>query len=182
MRKLKLLFFIVLACVLVLPFGVFAEEETTTETVNREVTLYFFRGEGCSHCAEFESWLEEIEPDYGDLFKVVDYETWYNKDNQELMSKVAEARGETAEGVPYIIIGNKSWNGFAEDYKEEIISEIQSLYETDPDSRYDVMDYVKTGNKASEKLTSGDYIATIVIALVSLLVIFGIIKARKNTK
>ena len=83
MKKVKILLFIALACILVLPFSVFAEgeeEETTTKEENREVTLYFFRGEGCSHCAEFEAWLDEIEPEYGDLFKVVDYEVWNDEE------------------------------------------------------------------------------------------------------
>ena len=72
MKKVKILLFIALACILVLPFSVFAEGEEETTSSNKEVTLYFFRGEGCSHCAEFESWLEEIEPEYGNLFEVKD--------------------------------------------------------------------------------------------------------------
>ena len=97
MKKVKILLFIALACILVLPFSVFAEGEEETTSSNKEVTLYFFRGEGCSHCAEFESWLEEIEPEYGNLFEVKDYETWYNEDNQKLMNEVAEVRGEEVE-------------------------------------------------------------------------------------
>ena len=182
MKKIKLLFFIALACILVLPFGVFAEgKEETTKADNKEVTLYFFRGEGCSHCAEFEAWLDEIEPEYGNLFEVKDYETWYNADNQKLMEKVAKVRGEEVEGVPYIIIGNKSWKGFAEEYKEEILNELKQSYDTDPSERYDVMKYVDN-DKESTNITATDVIATIVIVLVAAVVVFGIIKARKNTK
>ena len=184
MNRFKLLFIIALACLLVLPLSVFAEgeEEATTAADSSEVTLYFFRGEGCSHCAEFEAWLKEIEPEYGELFNIVDYETWYNEDNAELMQKVAEARGEKAEGVPYIIIGNKSWNGFADEYKDEIISEIQSLHEQEPSSRYDVMKYLKKSTKKKNDSSSGDVIALLVIVLVSVLIIFGIVKARKMSK
>ena len=39
----------------------------------KEVTVYFFRGDGCPHCEEFESWLQEIEPEYGNLFKIIRY-------------------------------------------------------------------------------------------------------------
>lgn len=184
MKKFKILFFVALACLLIIPFGVFAEgeEETSATADGKEVTLYFFRGEGCSHCAEFEAWLDEIEPEYGNLFNVVDYETWYNEENANLMQKVAEARNEKAEGVPYIIIGNKSWNGFAEDYKSEIISEIQSLYEKDPASRYDVMKYVNKNTKKEKNSTGSDVVALIVIVFVALLIVFGITKARKNSK
>lgn len=182
MKKLKLLFFVVIAFALVLPFGVFAEGEETTASENKEVTLYFFRGEGCSHCAEFEAWLKEIEPEYGSLFEVKDYETWYSEENTELMNKVAKARNEEVEGVPYIIIGNKSWKGFAEEYKEEILSEIQALYNTEPKDRYDVMKYIGKDAKETDKISSSDVIATVVIALVAVLIVFGIIKARENTK
>ena len=76
MKNFKFLFLVLLACLLIIPFGVFAEgeeEETTTES-DKEVTIYFFRGEGCPHCEEFEEWLKEIEPEYGEQFKAVDYE------------------------------------------------------------------------------------------------------------
>ena len=184
MKSLKFLFILVIACVLILPFGVFAEgeeEETTATEENQEVTVYFFRGEGCSHCAEFEAWLEEIEPEYGNLFEIKDYETWYNKENAELMTKVAETRGEEASGVPYIIIGNKSWNGFADEYKPEILAEIQELYEKKPEERYDVMKYVDLTPK-KEGFTAKDFISSAIIVLVAFLVVFGIVKARKNAK
>ena len=44
------------------------------------------------------------------------------------MDAIAKSRGETAEGVPYIIIGNKSWNGFTESYEPEIINELKTNY------------------------------------------------------
>lgn len=93
-----------------------------------KVAIYFFRGEGCPHCQEAEEWFDSIKGEYGDLFTVVDYETWNNQDNAKLMEAIAKLRGETVEGVPYIIIGNKSWNGFTESYEQEMINEIKSNY------------------------------------------------------
>ena len=110
------------------PFTVFAEEEETAKEDNKEVKVYFFRGQGCSHCAEAEEWFKSIEEEYGERFKIVDYETWYNQDNAKLMEAIAKSRGETVEGVPYIIIGNKSWNGFTESYEQEIINELKTNY------------------------------------------------------
>ena len=62
------------------------------------------------------------------MFTIVDYETWHNQDNAKFMEAIAKSRGETTEGVPYIIIGNKSWNGFTESYEQEMINEIKSNY------------------------------------------------------
>jgi len=62
------------------------------------------------------------------MFIVKDYEVWYNKDNAELMENVADSRGEDVRGVPYIIIGKKSWNGFTSLYEDEMLSEIKRVY------------------------------------------------------
>ena len=189
MKKLGFLL-IILAAFLLLPMTVFAEGEETTEEVvaeettdSNEVNLYFFRGEGCSHCAEAEAWFESIEEEYGSYFKIVDYETWYDEENSNLMQQVAEARGETAEGVPYIIIDDKSWNGFADEYKDEILEQIKTVYAQNVEDRYDIMKYLETGNtnkKADEESSSSDVLALILILLVSGGLVFGVYKARQN--
>lgn len=191
MNKLKYLV-IVLVALLIIPFGVFAEGEEETNTENnaeataenteekKEVPLYFFRGEGCSHCAEAEEWFKSIEEEYGSYFEIKDYETWYDTENQALMERVAEARGESADGVPYIIVGNKSWNGFAEEYKEQIIDEIKTVYEEPEDERYDIMKLL-TDEKKDEKKGSSDVVGLFVIIVVVGVIGYGIYQARKNT-
>ena len=180
MKSLKYLLLIVSA-LLILPFSVFADDEEATEaTESKEVNIYLFRGEGCPHCQEAEEWFDSIEEEYGSYYNIVDYETWYNEDNAELMEKVAEARGEEAQGVPYIIIGDKSWNGFAEDYEEEMLSQIKKVFAQDVNERYDVMKYLTTGEKKEEK-GSSDVLALILILLVVGGIGFGIYKAREKT-
>lgn len=93
-----------------------------------KVVIYFFRGEGCPHCAEAEEWFDSIQNEYGNMFKVKDYETWYDEENADFMERVAKSRGETASGVPYIIIGDKSWMGFTESYENEMLEEIKTVY------------------------------------------------------
>ena len=39
----------------IIPVSVFAEE-------SNDVTLYFFHGDGCPHCAEAEEWFKSIQP------------------------------------------------------------------------------------------------------------------------
>lgn len=183
MKRLKYLLVFLMAF-LILPFAVFAEGEeseqvTSTADDSKEVNFYFFRGEGCSHCAETEEWLQSIEEEYGSYFKVVDYETWYNSENADLMQKVAKARGETAEGVPYIIVGNKSWNGFTDSYKEEILAQITSEFEKDVKDRYDIMELVN--GTEEEKSTGSDVASLIIILVVVAGICFGIYKARSTT-
>lgn len=191
MKKLKYLLLILLA-VLVLPFSVLADEEEATEsvdegtevveeTITNEVVVYFFRGEGCSHCAEAEEWFESIEEELGFKYVIKDYETWYDEENSKLMTKVAKVRQEeeTATGVPYIIIGDKSWIGFDETYTSEIIDQINTLYEVDPAERYDVMTFV-ANMPEDEVKSSNDILSLVIIILVAGASVGGIIYARKQ--
>ena len=87
MKKIKMLF-LVLVSLLVLPLGVFAEgedEETVSNETSKKVNVYFFRGDGCPHCAEAEEWFESINEELGDKYELKDYEVWNNQDNSELM-------------------------------------------------------------------------------------------------
>lgn len=178
MKGFRFLLVIIIALVMIVPMSVIAKDEESKEAI-----VYFFRGEGCSHCAEFESWLEEIEEEYGKYFEVKDYETWYDEDNQALMKQVAEARGEEADGVPYIIVGNKTWNGFADEYKDEILDEIMSLYDTDVSERYDIMKYLESGDTTKKSNNTAASVVTIILSiLVVSLITLGIIKARKDVK
>ena len=172
MKKLSLIFVLVLG-VLLIPSNVFAKDE--------KVNVYFFRGEGCPHCEEAEEFFDSIKDEYGKYFTIVDYETWNDEDNADLMQRVAKARDEEASGVPYIIIGDQSWNGYTSDYDKEIKDKIKEVYDQDVKDRYDIMKYVKA-NKKAKKDYSNDILSLILIVLVAGGVCTGIYFARKNTK
>ena len=184
MKKVRLILLFVIA--LLIPVMTFADAKPDHEFKGneKEVKVYFFHGDGCSHCAEAEAWFESIEEEYGSKFKIVDYETWYNSENAELMQKVAKARGETAEGVPYIIVGNKSWNGFAEDYADEILAQIESEFETNVDERYDIMKLMETGGNAKvddkDDKKSNDALSLIIILVAVGAICFGVYKASNS--
>lgn len=175
MKKLKYLVILLIAA-LIIPFTVHAEGEES-----KEVKVYFFRGEGCSHCAEAEAWFQSIEEEYGSYFQVIDYETWYNRENADLMQRVAKARGEKAEGVPYIIIGNQSWNGFTESYGSEMIERIKSEFEKDVKDRYDIIKLLPEMENEKDS-TGSDILALVIILVVFGGICFGVYRARKKTK
>ena len=176
MKKLKL-FVIVMFAILMIPVGVFAEE-------TEEVNVYFFKGEGCGYCEAGLEWFDEIEDRYGERFKLHEYETWYDKSNAALMEAVAEARNEEVQGVPYIIIGDQSWNGFDDSYKDEIIDRIRSEYKTAVEDRYDVMNYVddipSTEEPAKDDGYADDIAITVLLVLVAIGAGVGIYSLRKS--
>ena len=186
MKKVKFLL-VIFTVLLVLPFGVFAEgtageNARSGETTDNQVNLYFFHGDGCPHCEDASTWFEEIEDEYGKYFNLVSYEVWYNTENSSLMEEVAKVRGETADGVPYIIVGNKSWSGFADQYKEEILDKIKSEYDQDVAERYDVMDYVDSAGDVEEETNYGkDALILIILVLVVGGICTGVAIARKKT-
>ncbi len=194
MKKFKL-YLAIIMCLLMIPFTVFADEadtdskdEATTEEKDtksedsKKVKIYFFRGEGCPHCAEAEEFFDSIKDEYGEYYTIVDYETWYNTENADLLQKVGKARDEEISGVPYILIGNKSWSGYSSDMNDEIISTIKSEYEKDVADRYDIMKLIATGStKAKEKSNSGDVMALIIVLIVVAGISYGVVVARKKT-
>ena len=194
MKKFKL-YLAIIMCLLMIPFTVFADEadtdskdEATTEEKDtksedsKKVKIYFFRGEGCPHCAEAEEFFDSIKDEYGEYYTIVDYETWYNTENADLLQKVGNARDEKISGVPYILIGNKSWSGYSSDMNEEIISTIKSEYEKDVADRYDIMELIDTDStKAKEKSKSGDVMALIIVLIVVAGISYGVVVARKKT-
>jgi len=146
--KLKLLILPLLILVTVLGFGLTkVNAEEATETLNNaKVKIYFFRGEGCPHCAEAEEWFEKNKDGEGKYFEVVSYEVWYDESNKELMNKVAKHFNEDVSGVPYIIVGDKTFQGFSEEYGSQIVEKVHEEYVKNVDDRYDVMVKLNGGN------------------------------------
>ena len=108
---------------------------------------------------------------------------WNDEYNSKLMQAVADVRKENPGGVPYIVIGNQSWDGFAEDYQDSLLAKINSEYDQAVSERYDVMNFVDFETLKpveAESNTAKDVLVLLVIIAVVGLVTAGIIVARKE--
>lgn len=147
-----------------------------------KVNVYIFRDSTCSHCLDAVAHFASIAKDEGKYFNVKTYEVWSNSDNNDLMNDAANEIGDSeVSGVPYIVIGKKSWSGYAASYDDEMMKEIKSEYNKDKSKRYDVIKAVNgeaTGEKSS---IAGDVISVVIIIAVIGLITYGIISARKKT-
>lgn len=177
--KKYLLMLIVAATLLVMPFNVYAgtkkvlgkeyETKNLTETLadeelekefskysenDNQIPIYLFRGKGCSFCRAFLGFINSITNEYGKYFKLVAFEVWYDENNWNLMQQVSYYMDkEIAGGVPYVIIGDKVFPGYANVYDEDIKTAIKTLYETPKKDRYDVFEKVeKDGLTSLEEL------------------------------
>ncbi|MBU0646125.1 hypothetical protein KJ611_01445 [Patescibacteria group bacterium] len=96
--------------------------EPEAQTVN----LYFFRGEGCPHCADEELYLKELVKSYPEV-AVKDFEIWYSAENRNLMKEVANLMQANVTGVPFTIIGDRYWIGWQNNYGTEFVKAIENI-------------------------------------------------------
>ncbi len=178
MNKIKYL--LVLALVLFLPFvvNVKADEENTKS--NDKINVYVFRGEGCPHCEEALEFFDSLSKDeeYKDLYKLVKYEVWYDEDNSKLMSKVAEALNTEANGVPFIVVGDKYFSGYSEAMSSEIKDAIKEQYEKK--DYKDIVKTVKAGEKVDAKKKESAFVPIIIVSVVALISVIGLIFFTKE--
>ena len=139
---------------------------------DEKVNIYIFRGKSCWHCLDEISWLSTQVKEYGKYFNIRTYEVWGNKDNNKLMSTVAKSLGETASGVPFTVIGKKTYSGFSEATGTAMINEVKEQFENS--DRYDIKNDINltdgTLKNSEEKKSS----STVMIVLVGIIVIAGI--------
>ncbi len=118
-RRVKILLPILLFIFLMINTGQSVHAQTPSN--ESEINIYFFWGDGCSHCAKAKSFLESLVAGY-DHVTLRSYEVYHDANNRELYSKMAAKFGITQMAVPGIFIGSRSFIG----YSEEIAGEIKS--------------------------------------------------------
>ena len=79
-----------------------------------KINLYFFYGDGCTHCAKEEVFLKKLAQE-NDNIKIYYYETWHDKENQDLLAKLGKELDIIIRGVPLLIIGDQTITGYYND-------------------------------------------------------------------
>lgn len=97
-------------------FLIFARPAAAAEPVK----AYLFYGEGCPHCAKESQFLDQLETKYPN-FIVTEFEVYYHQDNSLLLQKVGKTLNASTGGVPFLVIGDKSFIGFGEGISEREI-------------------------------------------------------------
>jgi len=156
----------------------FEDENPDYEESDDQAIIYLFRGQGCGFCRNFITFLNSISKEYGKYFKVVSFEVWNDADNGDLMSKMPAVTGVEARGVPYIIIGDKVFDGYINSYDEEIKAQIMKQYK---DGSYDVFDEL-----AKIESSFNGFSNTAVILINLLVMVLGVtfvtLNSNKNKK
>ena len=93
-----------------------------------KVNVYFFWGDGCAICEREWKFWRSVETEYGDYFTLNAFEVWKNDENAEIMQAFAAAMGDELKGVPYTVIGERTFKGFTEETEEAILTAIREQY------------------------------------------------------
>ena len=149
------------------------EYEDYKET-EEQVTIYLFRGAGCTHCYDFLTYLNSITKEYGNMFKLRSFEVYNNQDNAALKDKVAKFFKEKADGVPYIIIGENTFYGFSDDMKEKVLKSIKNEYNAEV--KYDIFDEM---DKNETKKNPNDALF-LLIPIAAIIIIVIIVRSAKK--
>lgn len=96
---------------------------------DEQAIIYLFRGSGCGYCRSFLTFLNSIVPEYGKYFRVESYEVWQDVDNIPLLNGFSKTLKLEVEGVPFIVIGNQYFPGYASTYDDRIKKAIMDEYE-----------------------------------------------------
>ena len=105
-KILKYLFILIIPFILLSPLNVYGKEN--------DVTLYFFHGDGCPHCAAEEEFLEKHQKELKDV-KIVKYEVWSNEDNRKLLKNIGTKFNIEVSSIPFNVIGNTIIKGYLDD-------------------------------------------------------------------
>lgn len=102
-----------------------------------KLNIYVFWGDGCPHCKHLANFLGEKKSEIGDKINLYSFEVWNDKNNLAFLKSFGKFLGETPKGVPYLIIGSKTYSGFSD---------------SDDATKQEIIDLIKTEAKKSNKI------------------------------
>lgn len=111
--------------------------EADIKSSKDKLNIYIFWGDGCPHCKHLAEFLGEKQSEIGDKISLYTFEVWKNKNNLAFLKSFGKFLGENPKGVPYIIIGNKTYSGFSE---------------TDEETKQEIIDLIKTEASKTDKI------------------------------
>lgn len=106
--------------------------EKDIKSSKNKVNVYVFWGDGCPHCKHLAQFFDSNKSELKDKMNLYTFEVWKDSTNLKFMKDFGKFLGETPQGVPYMIIGDKTFSGFAESdkkTKDEIINFIKQGYQ-----------------------------------------------------
>lgn len=110
--------------------------ENVKESTDGAFNMYLFYGKGCPHCEELIKFLQSLSDQKKAKFHLYTFETWYDSENKELLEDVKIELNKNIGGVPFLVIGEKTFSGYGSSMNNDIINAIDTEYSNT--NRYDL--------------------------------------------
>lgn len=143
-RIIKLILFLLL----IIPTSTLALSKDYNDYVGKyydiknddKVNIYLFYSKICPHCQKEEKYFETLKEKYQDKINIYTYEVTENKTNNEIMKSLKKELKENSQGVPFTIIGSKTFLGYDESLNKRIENTIESYLDenTKTDNTYTI--------------------------------------------
>lgn len=143
-------------------------------TCDNKVNIYLFWKNGCPYCEAAKTYFSSIEEKYGDCFELKKYNVVESRENSQLMEKVGAYFGDDVSGVPYIVIGEETFNGYASRLNADIEKAI--VENANKEEVFDVLKVIDNKNESR----SSDTIVTILILLVAIGGIVALVRTSRS--
>ena len=87
--------------------------ESDIDLANNKPNIYIFWGDGCPHCKALAKFISKLPAEAKDKVNIYSFEVWGDKDNKAFMKKFGKYLGQDVSGVPFMIIGDKIFDGYS---------------------------------------------------------------------
>lgn len=87
--------------------------ESDIDLGSNKSNIYIFWGDGCPHCKALAKFISKLPAETKDKVNVYSFEVWSDKDNKAFMKKFGKYLGEDVSGVPFMVIGDKIFDGYS---------------------------------------------------------------------
>lgn len=87
--------------------------ESDIDLSRNKPNIYIFWGDGCPHCKALAKFISKLPTETKDKVNIYSFEVWGDKDNKSFMKKFGKYLGQDVSGVPFMIIGDKIFDGYS---------------------------------------------------------------------
>ena len=85
--------------------------ESDIDLSSNKPNIYIFWGDGCPHCKALAKFISKLPAETKDKVNIYSFEVWSDKDNKTFMKNFGKYLGQDVSGVPFIVIGDKIFDG-----------------------------------------------------------------------
>ena len=87
--------------------------ESNIDLASNKPNIYIFWGDGCPHCKALAKFISKLPAETKNKVNIYSFEVWSDKDNKAFMKKFGKYLGQDVSGVPFMIIGDKIFDGYS---------------------------------------------------------------------